>query len=222
MARAVIFAGGGDYTDPWHPFGETAERLGAVLVPEGLSVAIVDTVEALGAEMREAELLVLNAGSGDEANPLDAELLGVVEAHLASGRPLLAVHAAASLFPELAAWEQLLGGRWVRGVSWHPPLGEAHLELAPHPITAGLEGVTVVDERYTELRLAPTVTVLAWHEEEARGTRSPGCTRPTEPASSTTPSATTPAPTTVPIVASCSRARCAGCWPANRPDRSPG
>src|SRR5690606_38016475 len=120
---------GGDYTDPWHPFGEAAERLGAVLVSEGLSVAIVDTVEALGVEMRDAELLVLNAGSGDEANPLDAKFLGLVEAHLASGRPLLAVHAAASLFPELAAWEQLLGGRWVRGVSWHPPLGEAHLEL---------------------------------------------------------------------------------------------
>jgi type 1 glutamine amidotransferase len=165
VARAVIFAGGGDYTDPWHPFGETAARLGAVLEWEGLSVAIVDAVEALGVKMRDAELLVLNAGSGDETNPLDAELLGLVEAHLASGRPLLAVHAAASLFPELAAWERLLGGRWVRGLSWHPPLGEAHLELAPHPITTGLEGVTVVDERYTELRLAPAVTVLAWHEE---------------------------------------------------------
>jgi type 1 glutamine amidotransferase len=165
VARAVIFAGGGDYTDPWHPFGETAERLGAVLEGESLSAAVVDTVRALDGELREAELLVLNAGSGDEANTLDAELLGLVEAHLASGRPLLAVHAAASLFPELAAWEQLLGGRWVRGVSWHPPLGEAHLELAPHPITAGLEGVTVVDERYTELRLNPTVTVIAWHEE---------------------------------------------------------
>jgi type 1 glutamine amidotransferase len=165
VARAVIFAGGGDYTDPWHPFGETAERLGAVLEGESLSAAVVDTVRALDGELREAELLVLNAGSGDEANTLDAELLGLVEARLASGRPLLAVHAAASLFPELAAWEQLLGGRWVRGVSWHPPLGEAHLELAPHPITAGLEGVTVVDERYTELRLTPTVTVIAWHEE---------------------------------------------------------
>jgi type 1 glutamine amidotransferase len=165
VARAVIFAGGGDYTDPWHPFGETAERLRTALELEGLSVAIVDTVEVLGTEVRDAELLVLNAGSGDEVNALDAELLALVEAHLASGRPLLAVHAAASLFPELAAWEQLLGGRWVRGVSWHPPLGDAHLQLAPHPITAGLEGVTVVDERYTELRLAPTVTVLAWHEE---------------------------------------------------------
>lgn len=171
MARALIFAGGGDYTDPWHPFGATADRLRDVLAAEDVVVTIVDTVAALSAAIADAELLVLQAGSGDEATVHDAALLALVDEHLRAGRPLLAVHAAASLFPESDAWEGMLGGRWVRGVSWHPPLGEAHVELAPHDITAGLDTVTVVDERYTALRLTAGPTVVAWHEE--RGVRHP-------------------------------------------------
>ena len=174
MARAVIFAGGGDYTDPWHPFAATAERVRALLETEGLATVVVDTVAGLADAVSapaDAELLVLNAGSGDEAHPLDASLLALVEAHLAADRPLLALHAAASLFPEHEAWERLLGGRWTRGVSWHPPLDEAHVQLTPHAITAGLEPVTVTDERYTELRLAASPAVFAWHEHD--GVRHP-------------------------------------------------
>jgi type 1 glutamine amidotransferase len=174
VARAVIFAGGGDYTDPWHPFAATAERVRALLTAEGLATVVVDTVAGLADAVSahaHAEMLVLNAGSGDEANLLDASLLALVEAHLAAGRPLLALHAAASLFPEHEAWERLLGGRWVRGVSWHPPLDEAHVQLTPHAITAGLEPVTVIDERYTELRLAASPAVFAWHQHD--GVRHP-------------------------------------------------
>ncbi|MGN6272549.1 MAG: ThuA domain-containing protein [Protaetiibacter sp.] len=165
MARALILAGGGDYTDPWHPFAATAERLREVLEAEGMAAMKVDTVAALSAAIGAAELLVLNAGSGDETTPHDAALLALVDAHLRAGRPLLAVHAAAGLVPESDAWERLLGGRWVRGVSWHPELDEARVDLAPHAIPTGLDAVTVVDERYTALRLTAGPTVFAWHEE---------------------------------------------------------
>ena len=165
MARALIFAGGGDYTDPWHPFAATAERLRDALDAGGMAAMSVDTVAGLSAAIGDAELLVLNAGSGDEATPHDDALLALVDGHLRAGRPLLAVHAAAGLFPESDAWELLLGGRWVRGVSGHPDLDEARVVLTPHAITAGLDAVTAVDERYTALRLTAGPTVFAWHEE---------------------------------------------------------
>ncbi len=180
MTRTTIFSGGGDYSDPWHPFAATTECLRALLEEEGITATVVDTVtglehrgDAAALEHRgdAAALLVLNAGNGEQPNPLDARLLAHIDAHLAARRPMLAVHASASLFPELPQWERLLGGRWVRGVSWHPPLDEAHVELAPHAITTGLDEVRVVDERYSELRLARDAEVLAWHTED--GVRHP-------------------------------------------------
>ncbi|WP_168200341.1 ThuA domain-containing protein [Protaetiibacter larvae] len=165
MTRAVLFAGGGDYRDPWHPFAESAERLAEALASEDLPLTTVDTVDALAARLPDAGLLVLQAGSGDEANPRDDELLALVRAHLERGRPLLALHASGGMLPEHAAWQTLLGGRWVRDVSWHPEHGEAEVLVADHPITAGLGDFTVLDERYTDLALQPGIAVLAEHEE---------------------------------------------------------
>src|SRR5699024_6150829 len=67
--------------------------------------------------------------------------------------------------------EQLIGGRWVPGVSWHPPLAPAQVQVtaAEHPITAGLgEELSVVDERYCDLRVAGDVTVLVDQHEDGR------------------------------------------------------
>lgn len=165
MTRAVLFAGGGDVTDPWHPFAATARRIAAELDADGVRATIVDAVDALTDAVGDARLLVLNAGSGGEPTPHDDALLAIVETHLAAGRPLLAVHAAAMLLPGADAWERMLGGSWVAGVSGHPPLGEAHVSLGGHELVAGLDDAQLVDERYTGLRVASDSTVFAWHEE---------------------------------------------------------
>ncbi len=170
MTHAVVFSGGGDVTDPWHPFAATSRRIAAVLETEGVPTEIVDTVADLAAvgdadAGHETRLLVLNAGSGGEATPHDAALLAVIEAHLAAGRSLLALHAAAMLLPGSRAWEDALGGAWVPGVSGHPPLGDARVELEGHALVAGFDEVRVVDERYTGLRVGGDSAVYASHEE---------------------------------------------------------
>lgn len=163
--RAVLFAGGGDVTDPWHPFAATSRRIAALLEAEGVTTTIVDTVADLADAVGHARLLVLNAGSGGEPTPHDAVLLATIEAHLAAGRPLLALHAAAMLLPGSDAWGRALGGGWVPGASGHPPLGEARVALDTHKLVAGLGEVLVSDERYTALRVGPGSSVYAWHEE---------------------------------------------------------
>jgi type 1 glutamine amidotransferase len=71
-----------------------------------------------------------------------------------SSRPLLAVHAAANTFPDSEAWTAAVGGRWVPGVSWHPPQNEfTAVPAASRPSAPfrDLAPFIVTDERYLDL-----------------------------------------------------------------------
>jgi type 1 glutamine amidotransferase len=65
----------------------------------------------------------------------------------------------------MPTWPAVLGGRWVRGTSMHPPQDVAHVYLtsAPHPILIDLTDFDVLDERYSYLELEPDVVVLGEH-----------------------------------------------------------
>jgi type 1 glutamine amidotransferase len=77
---------------------------------------------------------------------------------------VLGIHQAASAFPESDAWEQRLGGRWVDGLTYHPPLARGTVQIdARHGLAAGLSAFEVEDEFYTGLRLAEWVEPLAFH-----------------------------------------------------------
>lgn len=169
MTDAVLLTGGGDFRDPWHPFHDTAVRIVETLARVGVRTRVVDTARGFADAVPDAELVIVQASNDSTPTSGDGLVLDAVAAHLAADRPLLAVHAAAILFPDRPEWERLLGGRWVAGTSWHPELGLAHVRLEPHPTTIGLADVEAIDERYTALRVSPEVAVLAWHEEgEAR------------------------------------------------------
>lgn len=72
-------------------------------------------------------------------------------------------------YPDWPAWSALLGGRWIRDRTFHPPHGPATVHVsADHPVTAGLEDFDTVDERYTDLHVEQGSTVLAWHELDGR------------------------------------------------------
>ncbi|MBN9139464.1 MAG: ThuA domain-containing protein [Micrococcales bacterium] len=169
MTDAVLLTGGGDFSDPWHPFRETADRIAALLTEAGLPTRVVDSADDFAfAVAAGPPLAIVQASNAYAPTPGDLLVLDAVATQLRAGRPLLAVHAAACLFVDRPEWEAALGGRWVPELSWHPELGPAHVRLEPHPITAGLGDVEVTDERYTELRVSPAAEVLAWHEEGGR------------------------------------------------------
>lgn len=174
MTRTLLFSGGGDYTDPWHPYAESSEQLAELLRSWGDDVEVTDLVDtALDALADHPDVLVINAGAGPDPHPRDAELSTAARAHVDAGGALLVVHLSAGLFPGDDAWEDLIGARWIWDVSGHPPYGPFTVQVEPDDLTAGLGDVTIEDESYAHLRLTPGSRVLAAHEHDPDGQRHP-------------------------------------------------
>jgi len=176
--KAVVISGAGRYADPWHDFAGTSAQLAAELAELGLDAEVLTLGEA-DVPSTAVDLLVVNAGGGSTPRPVEdtaadrrgEALAGWAREQTAGGRPTLVTHTGSNTFYDDDRWEQLIGGRWVPGVSWHPPLAPAQVQVtaAEHPITAGLgEELSVVDERYCDLRVAGDVTVLVDQHEDGR------------------------------------------------------
>ncbi|MGN6743888.1 MAG: ThuA domain-containing protein [Amnibacterium sp.] len=164
--RCVLVSAAGDYADPWHPFEATSAALAGCLTPLLGDVEVRTDVEA--ALAAPADLLVLNLGDAGPGEPGPQAQAGLL-AHAAAGRPILAVHSTATTYPGWPAWAELLGGRWIRGRTFHPPHGPAGVRVAAgHPVTAALTDFDTLDERYTDLQVDPASTVIAWHEQDGR------------------------------------------------------
>ena len=183
--RALILSGAGRYADPWHPFAETSGRLADILGEAGFRVEVSEAVDARMAALAhpgdapdgvdtDPDLVVLNIGDPALTGTPDpeAEALGRdgLLAYLARGRPLLVSHVSSTSLRGVPEWEDILGGVWVRGTTFHPDYGRARIHLHPerHEVVAGLADFEVEDERYTDLRVADDVVPLATHEHEGR------------------------------------------------------
>ena len=169
MKYVLIVSGDGEYSDPWHRFAATSERLAETLDPEFEASVIGDVAETLSTLDPHAwDLVVLNFGSGGFPVAADAACVVGLLRYLREGGSLLACHAVAMAFPEEPLWEGILGGRWVPGTTMHPPYGDAEIELtsAQHPVTRSLEDFVVSDERYSFLRVSSDVAVLATHRHD--------------------------------------------------------
>jgi type 1 glutamine amidotransferase len=177
--RAVILSGSGRYADAWHHFAETSAALAGIVAGAGYRVEVGDDLLAGLAALGDADLLVVNAGSpesplpegsGEPPEPSEEELEAAaasLDAALDRGIGILAVHASASTLPELPDFGHALGGRWIEGFSWHPPIGEARVHIVgTHVIADGLSDFTVLDERYAGLRLDGVIERIAEHEED--------------------------------------------------------
>ncbi len=169
MNRAVLFSGGGDYTDPWHPFTETSAVIADVLRASGFAVLTVMEVEEMGEVLQRDDLLVVNAGGGQQAHPQDDALVSVLAGHPGG---TLALHVAATLFPSSTSWEHRLGGRWVRGRTMHPARGDVRLIRDADVVDDELPDVIdTVDEAYSWLRVSTASRVL--YRQDHAGERHP-------------------------------------------------
>ena len=174
MTRSLLFSGGGDYADPWHPYAESSEQLAELLRSWGDDVEVTDAVDtALDALADHPDLFVVNAGAGPDPHLRDADLAGAAGAYVAAGGTLLVVHLSTSLFPGDDAWEGLIGGRWIWDESGHPPHGPFAVEIDTDPLVSGLDDFTIADESYARLRLHDGSRVLAAHTNDPDGRRHP-------------------------------------------------
>ncbi|AQX78976.1 hypothetical protein BWO91_02255 [Plantibacter flavus] len=176
MHNVLILRGEGRYADPWHDFAATSGRVADLAREEGLGVRVSGAVEEELASLEDVDLLVLMVGNptrhGLESSTFAAAQEGF-EAYARGGGSIWSHHVSATSFPHMPAWERVIGGRWVGGVSMHPEIGQAAIEVPDtgHSITRGLGDFTVWDERYTHLRISDAVRPLAFHEHE--GVRHP-------------------------------------------------
>jgi type 1 glutamine amidotransferase len=164
VARALIISGAGDYSDPWHRFGDTSLRLAEIIAGLGHQVTVSDAVEQALAAPGEPDLIVVNVGNPREAPPqsrIEAAERGL-DRHLQRGGALLAIHVSATSMTTMSRWSQMLGGHWVQGRTMHPPqdLFAVIVRDGAHPIVHGLTDFTVFDERYSYLHTNPDITVM--------------------------------------------------------------
>jgi len=164
-------------TGGWaHPFLQAGPALVQTLAEVGVHTDVVTDLDAAATRIdRGCDLVTVNACRfrmlderysptqrsefGAEAPP---QLRTAIEAHLAAGRPMLALHTAPICFDDWPNWGVLLGGRWVWGESYHPPVDALRVRpVGDHPIAAGVSPFTIVDERYSSLAVSSTVQILA-------------------------------------------------------------
>lgn len=169
--RAIVLTGG----PTGHDFPATTACLSGLLTGAGATVEVHDVVDDAFAALAGADLLVVNAirwtmreperyraqAPADAASPSEASRAALAT-HLAGGGGLLGIHTAVLCFDDWPGWADALGGAWVWGTSHHPPIGpdvDVHVE-GTHPLTDGVDGFHLVDEVYSDLRVARDVTPL--------------------------------------------------------------
>ena len=161
--RALLVTGAGAHTDRWHDLGATSAAVARVLAAR-FEVTETTTDDLTG--LADADLLVLNVAGDRESEPTDSRPVvdALLRAH-ASGTGLLAIHSSSIAFRDDPRWAELLGGRWVSGVSDHPPIGDTVVRVladAPFGEPGDLE---LFDERYTALERRDGTLLVAEHDE---------------------------------------------------------
>ncbi|MBN1171149.1 MAG: ThuA domain-containing protein [Micromonosporaceae bacterium] len=173
-ARILVLAGRGRYEDPWHDHPGTSARIATILAEQdGWGATVRGTFPDAFGDLAAFDLVVVNAGRGRVDPGFDGDDATWLPAHeslrdyVAAGGRVLGVHQSANAFTDSPYWRELLGGAWIPGVSWHPPLDEAVCAVVAlnHPVVAGLAEVRALDERYCGLELRPGSTVLLTQRE---------------------------------------------------------
>jgi len=159
---ALIVTGVGAHADPWHGLAATSTALAEVLA-ERMPVRHLDTdgIEH-GATLTDAALVVVNISGDLATDPAAASaVLDPLLDAAAAGIPLLAVHSASLAFRDDPRWAELLGGRWVPGVTMHPQIGWSLVQP-----TGALSPFRVYDERYSHLEIGDDSALRAFHTDD--------------------------------------------------------
>ena len=98
-----------------------------------------------------------------------------IEAHLQSGRGILAIHTAAISFDDWPRWREIVGAGWIWGTSYHPPHGPVSVRMtaAQHPITRGLPAFDFDEEAYSKMDLVSGIEALATVQATVQDSASP-------------------------------------------------
>jgi uncharacterized protein len=166
---AVVLSGCGRFADAWHPFALTSACLAKIIEAAGFEVEIAGVDDRM-AHLDNADLVAVNIGAPSIPDyRLDADSRAGLLCYLERGGPLLVMHVSATSLPAIPEWETIMGGIWVRGTTMHPDYGPSEIRVrsGQHAIVENVSNFTLTDERYSYLRVADDVTILATHAHDA-------------------------------------------------------
>ncbi|WP_382308220.1 ThuA domain-containing protein [Herbiconiux sp. UC225_62] len=169
MRSIVVVSGEQEHSDPWHGLAGTSAVVAEVLSPLGAVRTVGTGATELAEAITSADVVVLNVSGDLAADPADSSpVVDLLEAHLAEGKGILALHSSSLAFSDDPRWSDLLGGRWEPGVTMHPQIGHALVQATDEgrDLLAGFDDFVLYDERYTALETRPGGRVLAEHTED--------------------------------------------------------
>jgi uncharacterized protein len=179
MNRRLLVLSGGTppFVDPWHPLAATSARLAAVAEEAGFDVELSSDLAGRAADLTGVDVLVVNtpiAEEADDRSPAAAAepevavaAAAALERFLARPTGVLGVHSGITGLLGLPTWHALMGARWVRGVTGHPPIGPCTLRGLDDPRVPARR-IDLVDERYSDLVFGATVQPLVEHDHDGR------------------------------------------------------
>jgi uncharacterized protein len=169
--RALAFVGG------WaHPAAQTGPPLATAMASLGVACEVVESFERATGELQSlaVDLLVIHACrfqmldarySPDQravhASITPIDFRQAVVAHLADGRPMLALHTASLCFDDWPAWKNLVGAAWSWERSSHPPPAPFVVTPTADPGVDDVHRFEVVDELYRFVIPADSARVVA-------------------------------------------------------------
>lgn len=172
-ARALVLSGHGRYEDAWHDHAGVSHRLAELLGEMGIKTRVRSMLLGCTEGICDYNLVVVNGGWGRVDPDFDGTHEDWLPTHeefyrfAKSGGAILVYHQGINSFTDSPYWEEVVGGNWVRGTTYHPKISDAHFEVLTdaHPITEGLGDIEIYDERYTKLTVGPHVIPLVRHRE---------------------------------------------------------
>lgn len=176
---ALILSGG-----VAHPYAETSIQLKEILKRVSIDSIITEDIDILASQqLKDFDIIVLNCVRWtcnqtpdwrDECGYKlpEATRVGLLN-HLQSGKGLLALHCATICFDDWSEYRRILGAWWEWGKSGHAPYQEhmMHVKKDAHPIIAGMDDFSIIDELYTYPQITDTIEPLITAEWE--GARHP-------------------------------------------------
>lgn len=150
-AARVLLVTGDDYVG--HRWRETTPEIAALLREDPrFEVSISECPAMLGSPLLDHyDAVVLHFKNYEERLPLGAEVGEGLARYAAAGHGVVLTHFTCGAFQEWPGFEEVAGRVWNPKFRAHDPHGEFQVTVLDreHPVTAGMEDFSTLDELYT-------------------------------------------------------------------------
>ena len=134
-----------------HPYEESTPVLTRFLIEAGHTITVTQDASVLGDTDRMSgyDALVFNTLRAGEMTLADDEQAGMKD-FISSGKGFVCIHISGCVPETWQEYQEITGGGWVMGTSFHPPYGKFTVNVTQpeHPGVAGISDFETNDELY--------------------------------------------------------------------------